>query len=78
MTLALAALMALLNGRSTLRRTRRFLACLSALARSPLRCDIKDFLFTCGYNQVELEARFDKERQQSSLDRKLDGQKQNC
>src|SRR3954468_24944947 len=40
MSVGLAALMALLKGRRRLRRRRRFLVRLSALARSPLRCDI--------------------------------------
>lgn len=36
-----AARIALFKGRRRLRRKRRFLVCLSARARSPLRCDIR-------------------------------------
>ena len=39
-TFGLAALMALVKGRSRLPRKRRLVVCLSVLARSPLRCDI--------------------------------------
>ena len=60
MTFGLAALMALFKGRSRLRRRRRLVVCLSALARSPLRCDMEVPFSGCVYNQVEMEARFGK------------------